>query len=484
MTEPAIKKICDNVLERITPSEGERKRVYDLAEATKTKVYEALKDAGLEADVNIEGSFAKDTWLSGKENAEETDVDIFVLYPRTVEREVVEDKSLRISRKTLEKWDFAKRIGERYAEHPYIEAYIDGVRMNIVPGYRVERGEWITAVDRTPFHTEYVKARLESKKHKDAVRLLKRFMKGVGVYGAEIKVRGFSGYLCEILTIQYHGFLEVLDGASKWKTGQVIDVEGYYKGRLDEARKIFNAPLIIVDPVDERRNAAAAVSMDRFKEFIAASEIFLENPKMAFFYPPEIESISDKELKKLFASRGSDIVFVAFDAVNVVPDVLWGQLYKSLGALRNIIEEYDFEVIRSFCWSDEKRMNVFLFEVENGILSPSKKHVGPPIETREADDFIKKHVNAKHVVCGPWIENGRWMYEVRRRYIDLTELLRDKLRNGGKDIGVANKLIENIKTSMKVLRNVEIVELYHGNKEFAKAFTEFLSGKPRWLSFE
>jgi hypothetical protein len=63
-------------------------------------------------------------------------------------------------------------------------------------------------------------------------------------------------------------------------------------------------------------------------------------------------------------------------------------------------------------------------------------------------------------------------------------LLRDKLRDGGKDIGVANKLIENIKTSMKVLRNAEIVELYHGNKEFAKAFTEFLSGKPRWLSFE
>jgi tRNA nucleotidyltransferase (CCA-adding enzyme) len=483
MTEYTIKELCDSVLERITPNDDERERVKILAEATKSRVYEALKDAGLEADVNIEGSFAKDTWISGRANAKEADVDIFVLYQRTTERKVVEDESLRISRNTLEKWDLAKRIGGRYAEHPYIEAYVDGVRMNIVPGYRVKRGEWITAVDRTPFHTEYVKARLESKKDKDAVRLLKKFMTGVGVYGAEIKVHGFSGYLCELLTIHYHGFLEVLNSASKWRTGQIIDIEGHYDGRLDEARKVFNAPLIIVDPVDERRNAAAAVSIDRFKEFIAASEIFLSNPNRTFFYPPEIKPASNKEIKKLLVSRGSDLVFVVFDAIDVVPDVLWGQLYKTLGALRNMIEECDFKVIRTLCWSDEKRINVFLFEVENYILSPSKKHIGPPIETREAGDFIKEHFNSKHVVCGPWIENGRWTYEIRRKYVNLIELLREKLREGGKEIGVSNRLIGSMKAS-KVLRNAEIVELHHGNKEFAKAFTKFLSGRPQWLSLE
>ena len=31
-------------------------------------------------------------------------------------------------------------------------------------------------------------------------------MQGIGVYGAEIKVGGFSGYLCELLVMKYGGF--------------------------------------------------------------------------------------------------------------------------------------------------------------------------------------------------------------------------------------------------------------------------------------
>jgi len=478
MTEQSMRRICANILEKITPNEDEAKRVRSLAEATRMRISEALKAAGLKADVKIEGSFAKDTWLSG-----EADVDIFILHPMDVDQKVVEETSLLISRETLESWNQASGISERYAEHPYIEVFIDGVRVNVVPGYGVKRGEWVTAVDRTPFHTEYVRSKLRFKEELDEVRLLKKFMKGVGVYGAEIKTRGFSGYLCELLTICYQDFLSVLKGASKWRVGQVVDIEGYYKGRLNEAREIFNAPLIVIDPVDERRNAAAAVSIDRFKEFIAASRIFLEKPRETFFYPPKVKLASDEELKGILSTRGADLVFVVFDKVDIVPDVLWGQLYKSIESLSNMVRQHDFKVIRTFCWSDEKSVNVFLFEVENSILSSSKKHIGPPVEAKESNDFVEKHAGAQHVVCGPWIENGRWVYEVRRRYTDLTKLLQEKLIDGGRGVGVANKLVTSIKSSMKVFRNMEIMQLYRENKEFAKAFMEFLLGKPAWLDF-
>jgi len=43
---------------------------------------------------------------------------------------------------------------------------------------------------------------------------LKQFMKGIGVYGSELRRRGFSGYLTELLVINYGSFLGVLKEAS------------------------------------------------------------------------------------------------------------------------------------------------------------------------------------------------------------------------------------------------------------------------------
>ena len=42
-------------------------------------------------------------------------------------------------------------------------------------------------------------------------------MKGVGVYGAEIRVGGFSGYLCELLTLSFGSFTDILKAVSDWK---------------------------------------------------------------------------------------------------------------------------------------------------------------------------------------------------------------------------------------------------------------------------
>jgi tRNA nucleotidyltransferase (CCA-adding enzyme) len=85
---------------------------------------------------------------------------------------------------------------ERFAEHPYLEIIQDEMRIDIVPCYNVERGQWQSATDRTPFHTDYVKKNLKPDLLGE-VRLLKKFMQGVGVYGAEVKIGGFSGYLCD-----------------------------------------------------------------------------------------------------------------------------------------------------------------------------------------------------------------------------------------------------------------------------------------------
>lgn len=467
-----LKEILTEVLKRITPHSSYKEHVLSLSEGLTRKVREAANEKGVEAEIRVEGSVAKGTWLK-----EEPEIDIFMRLPTTMPREAFRTVCLEIARYATKGF---KQI-ERFAEHPYLEAIKDSIRVNIVPCYNVNHGEWISATDRTPFHTDYLKPLLDEQKAGE-VRLLKRFMKGVGVYGAEIKVGGFSGYLCELLVLNYGSFLEVLRAAEDWKEGTIIDYEGHYKGR-QEISKIFEEPLVMVDPVDRGRNVAAAVRKDRLNEFVAASRAFLKAPDKKFFYPPEVKALNFREMVSKINARGSKIIFIRFVGITAVPDVLWGQLYRSQRSLLKLIQRYNFTVFRSHAWSDERSSCVLIFEVENRSLPNIKRHLGPPLKKKlECEKFLRKHVGADSTISGPRVEEGRWVVDVKRKYMDVVDLLNEKLENGGRRIGMTELVSRSLDDSIEVLVNDEILKLYSANNEFAKFLTEYLSGKPKWLT--
>jgi tRNA nucleotidyltransferase (CCA-adding enzyme) len=467
-----LENVCAAVLKRVTPSQKERKRVLALAEELKEKVTVVAEKAEVDAKVRIEGSVAKDTWLSG-----EPDIDIFMQVPTSMPRETFGTTCLKIAKEATKGF----RQVERFADHPYLEAYVDSIRINIVPCYRVKKGEWISATDRTPFHTDYVKSRL-SKSLRGEVRLLKKFMKGIGVYGAEIKVGGFSGYLCELLALRYKSFLEVLKSFADWKERKIIDYEGFYKEREQEAKKIFEEPLIVVDPVDKGRNVASALRRECLDEFIAASRMFLQKPGENYFYPPETQPFRPRKTASILKKHGSALILVKFGKVDAVPDVLWGQLYKSQRSLRKMLQQHDFNVIRDAVWSNEQDFNVFLFEVEHRFLPPIKRHLGPPIEKRaDCEQFLQKHVRSPKTISGPRVEKGRWIVETKRKYTDVVALLAETLKNGGRQAGVAELISRSIKKTFQILINEEILKLYTTNTEFANFLTQYLVGKPHWL---
>jgi len=468
----ALQEVCAEVLRRVTPSPEERRRVLRLADELRRRVEEEAEREGLEAEVRVEGSVAKETWLSG-----EPEVDLFMRVPPSLPREAFGGACLRAARRATA----GSRQVERFAEHPYLESWVDGVRVNIVPCYRVGRGQWRSATDRTPFHTDYVRPLLD-RRLSGEVRLLKRFMKGVGVYGAEIRTGGFSGYLCELLTIHHGSFTDVVRSAADWRRGHVIDPKGHYGGREKEARKLFEEPLVVVDPVDRGRNVASAVREDRLGEFVAAARAFLAGPDLRFFYPPEPPILGKEELVRALGERGSAYVFVRFGRVDAVPDVLWGQLYRSLRSLRNMLRRSDFAVLRDAAWSDEGNLNLFIFEVGDRLLPPVKRHLGPPVEKREeCERFLGKHLGAGGTLSGPWVEGDRWVVEIRRKHTDVVELLRERLRGGGRRAGVAGLLSKSVADSFEVLVNEEALGLYGSNPEFARFFTRYLRGRPGWL---
>ncbi|MEM2092261.1 MAG: CCA tRNA nucleotidyltransferase [Candidatus Bathyarchaeia archaeon] len=466
-----IEEVCREALRRAVPSEAERRRTLEFTERLIEALRLELSREGLDADVQVEGSIAKDTWLAG-----EKDIDIFVLLSTDYSRSVF-PKVLKAAKRIS-----GENCMEAYAEHPYLEAYIEGFTVNFVPCFRVrDAAEAKSSVDRTPFHTLYVKSKL-NEQIKDEVRLLKAFMHGIGVYGAEIKVGGFSGYLCELLTLHYGSFLNVLEAASRWRRGEVIDIERYYADP-EEARRLFKgSPLIVVDPVDRARNVASAVRVGRLHEFILASRLFLEKPDIKFFYPEAPKAYLADEMLRVMGSRGSAFIFLKTGPIRAVPDILWGQLFKSQRALSKLIEQFDFKIIRSDVWSDEKSANVFLFEFATRFLPAVERHIGPPIE--KIDDckrFLKKHLASEHVLSGPMVEGDRLVVERRRRYIDAVNLLRDKLRDGGRSIGVASLVSKAFLESLEILVNEEIRDFYASNRDFAVFLTKYLRGRPSWL---
>ena len=471
-----LEEVCERVLALITPSEEERERVMGLAREVMNRLRAVLREEGVDGEVRLEGSLAKDTWLSG-----EADVDIFVRFKPDVSRDFFRKRFLELAREATKGF---KHV-ERFAEHPYLECLAGDVRVNIVPCYAVEPGGWLSATDRTPYHTQYVLSRLDERL-RAAIRLLKKFMKGIGAYGAEIKVGGFSGYLCELLAIYYGGFREVLEGALRWRKGVLIDPANHYRGREGEAREFFRHHLIVVDPVDPARNAAASVRLDKMCIFMAAAKAFLERPSEGFFFPRGPEEKGIDELRREIEGRGTSILAIHVEPGRVVPDVLWGQAFRTLRALRGLLKNEGFRVLRSTAWSDEREHLVLLLELEASELPPVIRHLGPPVWAGEhVERFLSKQLANPGLVSGPYVEGDRWVALVRRRWRRASDLIEAKLGDdGGRSVGVAPLLAEKIKEHFEVLEGTRILALCRELREFKRFLVEFLRGRPSWLAPE
>ena len=470
--ENELNLLTKRILEKITPKKEEYAKVDALSRELEQKITLACRQKGVAAIVRVEGSIAKDTWLS-----ENHDIDIFMRLPTSIPRKNLGDIGLKIAKKAA---GDAEQL-ERFAEHPYLEIFLSGYRVDIVPCYDAKPGEWQSATDRTPYHTDYINTHL-NKELRGEVRLLKRFMQGIGVYGAEIKIGGFSGYLCELLIMKYGSFAQTLRVFAEYNRRVVIDIEGFYSERENELKLLFPESLVIIDPVDKGRNVASAVQPSKLYIFIAAARTFLKKPTEEFFYPPKSEVLSSAALKSQLEKRGSSIVFLVIGELNAVPDVLWGQLYRSKRSLRMLLQLSDYKVLKDAVWSNEKTLSIFMFELEAQVLPNIKKHLGPPLErVTECEKYLAKYSNNLRVISGPYIEDGRWNVELPRKTTDAVVLLKEKLLDGGKNAGIADLVSKIMQKNLKVLVGDEVQAVYEGDNGFAEFLTDFLSGKPFWL---
>lgn len=456
----SIDEVIKKAISIVTPSAEEEGRVNDTVNFVIDLLRDELRKRGYrDFDVTVQGSIAKGTWLPG-----DRDIDIFIILPRDyvdkVRKGDVVNDLMDVAIKRNLKWKI------KYAQHPYIQLLINGFEVDVVPCIRISPGEKpFTAADRTPLHTEFVKSRL-GQRNTD-VRLLKAFFKAVGIYGAEIKVQGFSGYVSELLIIHYGSFIDTIRAMSRWSTRRVfIDMTGTYNER-DAARK-FRSPVIIIDPVDPNRNAAASISRETLAIAIAASREFLRNPRIDFF-------VGKREVEYRPSRVLPSIVLRMPYPANVSPDIVWGEVKRLMASLIRNLRKLGFVVVRSSSWSDDENVILLMLAFEELELPPFELHEGPYVDSEAAENFLRKYMNDPNVV-GPFIRGSRW-YVIRNRKIpSAVDAIKHLLRIVSlKDLRDSVNHAEYI--IIKSLDDLNIL-----NPRERGVVEEFLYARPWWLA--
>ncbi len=461
-----LEKVTEKALKIVKPSKMEEQRLRRVIDRALALARGAIGEVSGIVDVTLEGSAAKNTWIRGRAEA-----DIFIHFDQSVSKRELEKLIVRLGT------DIVKGLGGKpmlmYADHPYVEGVVNDVTIDVVACYRVEPPNWRSATDRTPYHTRYVLERLKPGQE-DEVRLLKGFMVGCGVYGAEIKVQGFSGYLTELLTIGYDSFLNALKKVSSWRPPIVVDLMNHY-GSKEEVLEVFrDSPLVVIDPVDKSRNVAAAVSRTKLSEFILAAKLFLRSPSIRFF-KTRIEKPGISELRRIAKDRS--MIYAYFRLKARKPrDVIWGELKRSEEGLRRALERLGFTVYRSSSWTDELQKCLLIFELNDIKLPRFFLHRGPPTHLENCEEFLEKWIKNG---IGPWIHGERLYVLRRRKEISASKLLKMEIASGR--VSVSKNLMSYLRKAYISSNPKRLMALAKENEKLREFLWKFLRARPPFL---
>jgi tRNA nucleotidyltransferase (CCA-adding enzyme) len=409
-----IDRVVQQGVRLVVPSDQERRGLAALVTTIMSRTRAAAKLHKEVHDVILGGSYAKGTWLPN-----DVDIDIFVRLSPDLDEKAFERIGLAIGARATSGYP----RGKKYAQHPYTEATVEGVKVNIVPCYHVKPRDWRSAADRSPFHVGLVERLPETQKLQ--VRLLKRFMKSVGVYGAEIESEGFSGYAAEVLVIGHGDFKGVIRFFADFKP--------------HSQEQMLHLP----DPIDESRDLAKAISSEKLAIMILASRWFLRNPLLAYFEPKT--KLKGKERPSL----EKNVIGVTFSHPKLSEDTLWGELKRTLRHLESYVEARGFKIARSAATSNGNDRSAFLFIPEFETLPLLEQRAGPPVDKRpETEKFVARNRRKARLL---WVgDDGRLCLIRQREFTSLSSLLEDTIPRIRKT-GASREMATGIAKSGRVL---------------------------------
>jgi tRNA nucleotidyltransferase (CCA-adding enzyme) len=370
-----IKEMLDEVLKEIQPDAKFEMEMFSRLNEIIKKTNKGQKNI----KAILGGSGAKGTWLKS------FDADIFVLFEYGKFRNKSSDLSDILEKILKKKFSNIIRL---HGSRDYFQIKQGNFTFEIVPILKIRKAEQAENItDVSPLHSRWV---LRHKNLRNDMKLAKQFCQAQNVYGAESYIRGFSGYICEILTAYYGSFLNLMRSAAKWKGKVIIDAEKYYKGkdifRLVNASKLMS-PLIVIDPVQKDRNAAAALSNEKFESFRKAANEFIRHPSKDFFVK--------KDLMQAFLNRkikDKKVIVAKVSPLSGKTDVIGTKLLKTYEFLKEQLGKRDFRLLETDWEWDRKNDAILYFLFPKKALPKNVEIEGPPLKIRQhAENFRKIH---------------------------------------------------------------------------------------------
>ena len=403
------------------PNDKQRKKVDKIANVVFSLVSNEAEKQKSVVSVHFGGSYAKETWTRGK-----IDIDIFVKFKKTTTEKNFEKIGRKIGFDSLKKF----KPYVRYSEHPFVEANIDDVGVNVVPCYDVKKGEWKSAADRSTFHTEFMSEKLTGLM-KDDIRVLKCFLEKNSMYGAEIAKQGFSGYVCEVLVYYLGSFEKVLKKIAKLQNNEMIG----------ESPRKFESPMVLIDPIDRNRNLGAAISIENVTNFILIARNFLKKNSVSYF----------KEKSKLSVPKefAKNMLVINFKYKKRSDDIIYGQIKRAANSIESQMNKEGFNVLRNDSLAYDENNASLIFLLESIIISKNEIRTGPEVFSSEfSSKFI--NINSKKSKLMWTDKYGKLQSLQTRRYENAKSFLNDLIKNHIGESGIPKGLRVDFKTGFKI----------------------------------
>ncbi len=430
-----MKHVLLEIRKLVTPSKSAEKHKTDIANKILKRVLEEIDGYVEIKDVEFGGSYPKGTWLP-----QSADIDIFVKFDPKVSEKKFSNITIDVGKKALAGY----KPYLRYSDHPYVEAVVKDTKVNVVPCYAVKLGAWQSAADRSPFHTEFMKKNLTASMKSD-VRILKQFLSCARIYGAEISTQGLSGYVAEVLVYNYRNFEKVIREMTCVKRGHTVG----------NATKKFDTPIIIMDPVDSKRNLAAAVSVENMGKFVLLCRTFLEKPSTSFF------KLRNTPVK---AEGLKNCIMIKFRCGDRPSDTVWGQLKRAASALALQMEGNGFVVVRCGASSDydKKHGALLYFILESTSISEMRTRKGPTFFSKnDVAAFVAKNMKKS---LSMWVDlEGDVRILEKRDTSNAVEFLRKILKSDLVKSGVPKGLHNEIRDGFTIAAGSKLFNGLAGN---------------------
>jgi tRNA nucleotidyltransferase (CCA-adding enzyme) len=437
-TKGSSKKKVDDYIkgksQEIKPKKEEREQLKKVDNEITNNVKKVIEDLGYGKKikfVEMQGSYAKNTDLTGR-----SDLDLFIGFDKSVPRKEFERVGLEIGQRALSKYSPYKR----YAEHPFTEAIVGNVEIQIVPAYDIslediKNKKLLSATDRTPHQTRFMNKALSSKQKED-VRLLKSFMKENRVYGSDERIKGFSGYSSEVLIHELGSFENTLDFFANFENGKALGTP------TEKQATAFT----IVDPIDYNRNLVTAFSDQKIARMVKVSREFLETGEIP---KPTSDNVDSVGISLKYNERSKDKLFGEINrSITAISNQLALQGYDTKTEDERITSNWNVSIPRVSYNVDKENNQVKIYFGLDKFENKSPTRVrGPPVENERAvKAFRESNPNSDirtEVIDG---EKRLVRYEERKHKTAqdaLNHLLTTKLEK----VGISKGIIDDIKSN-------------------------------------